>query len=183
MNVTPFQKLENQDKLKELANTIRQDIIRMLVEAGSGHSAGPLGMADVFTVLYFSVMNHDPREPDWPERDRFILSNGHICPVWYAALARAGYFPVEELMTLRKLGTRLHGHPHMNAATGIENSAGPLGQGISFAAGIAYGARLDGKSFTVFCCMGDGELDEGQPWEAFMFAAKNALDNLIIVID
>ena len=171
------------EKLKLMANTIRQDIIKSLTEAGSGHSAGPLGMADIFTALYFDVMNHDPKNPQKEDRDRFILSNGHICPVWYATLARAGYFPVEELKTLRKLGTRLHGHPHINAAPGIENSGGPLGQGISIATGIALGAKMDGNDFRVYCGMGDGEINEGQPWEAYMFAAKNKLDNLTVIID
>lgn len=166
-----------------MANTIRQDIIKMLVEAGSGHSAGPLGTADIFTALYFKVMNHNPHKPDWKDRDWFILSNGHICPVWYATLARAGYFPVKELLSLRKLGTRLQGHPHRNSAPGIENTAGPLGQGISIAAGIALGAKMDKKKFKVYCSMGDGELDEGQPWEAFMFATAKKLDNLIVVVD
>ena len=178
-----FEKIEDLEKLEYKANTIRQDIIRMLTEAGSGHSGGPLGMADVFTALYFNILNHNPEHPDWKERDRFILSNGHICPVWYATLARAGYFPVEELLTLRKLGTRLHGHPHKGAAPGIENSAGPLGQGISIAAGLAYAAKMDDEEHFIFCGMGDGELEEGQVWEAFMFSAKNGLDNLIAVID
>jgi|TARA_B100001971_G_C18231538_1_gene564257 transketolase len=178
-----FKKTKDIRKLKLIANSIRQDIVKMLVEAGSGHSAGPLGMADVFTAIYFNVMNHNPNNPTWKNRDRFILSNGHICPVWYAALANSGYFPVKELKTLRKIGTRLHGHPHIHAAPGIENSAGPLGQGISMAAGIALGAKMDKKKFRVYCSMGDGEINEGQPWEAFMFAAKNKLDNLIAFVD
>ena len=140
-------------------------------------------MADVFTALYFNVMNHNPKKPKWNNRDRFVLCNGHICPVWYATLAKAGYFPQKELMTLRQLGTRLHGHPHNLSLPGVENSAGPLGQGISIAVGIALAGKMDNKKFTVFCGMSDGELDEGQPWEAFMFAAKNNLDNLIAICD
>jgi len=178
-----FKKINDSKKLKLIANTIRQDIIKMLVQAGSGHSAGPLGMADIFTALYFNVMNHNPKKPQWQDRDRFILSNGHICPVWYATLARAGYFPVKELKTLRKLGTRLQGHPHINSAPGIENSGGPLGQGISIAVGVALAGKMDKKKFRVYCGMGDGEINEGQPWEAFMFAAKNRLDNLIGIVD
>lgn len=155
----------------------------MLVHAGSGHSAGPLGMADVFTALYFNILKHDPKNPDWIYRDRFILSNGHICPVVYAAMANAGYFSKKELMTLRKLGTRLQGHPHNLALPGIENSAGPLGQGISVACGVAMAAKMDKKRFRVYCSLGDGEINEGQPWEAFMFAAKNRLDNLCAFVD
>lgn len=176
-------KIKDIKELKIMAGTIRRDIINMLAEAGSGHTAGPLGMADIFTALYFHVMNHNPEKPGWEDRDRFVLSNGHICPVWYATLARAGYFSVEELMTLRKLGTRLHGHPHMNSAPGIENSAGPLGQGISLAIGIALATKMDKKNFRVFCGMGDGELQEGQAWEAFMLAPKYKLDNLTLIID
>ena len=176
-------KINDINKLYEISNTIRQDIIIMLVEAGSGHSAGPLGMADVFTALYFNVINHDPSNPIWVERDKVILSNGHICPVLYATLARAGYFPVEELKTLRKLGTRLHGHPHNLALPGLENSAGPLGQGLSIACGVAYASRLDNRSNRVFCLMSDGEHEEGQIWEAALFAGKNKLHNLTGIID
>lgn len=171
-------------QLGKLANTIRQDIIKMLLEAGSGHSAGPLGMADVFTALYFGgVLNHDPKNPDWPERDRVVLSNGHICPVLYAVLARAGYFPVEELKTLRKLGSRLQGHPYRKALPGIENTSGPVSQGSSQAVGIALSAKMDGKKYQVYCLVGDGEQQEGQTWEAVMFAAKHRLDNLTFIMD
>ena len=138
----------HEEKIKFLemtANQIRQDIVGMLVEAGSGHSAGPLGMADVFTALYFHVLNHNPKEPNWPDRDRLFLSNGHICPVQYAALARAGYFHIEELKTLRKLGSRLQGHPHRGDLPGIETTSGPLGSGLSQAAGMALASRLDKK--------------------------------------
>jgi transketolase len=173
--------------LKDLelkANEIRQDIIKMLVKAGSGHSAGPLGMADVFTALYFEVMNYDPKNPSWKERDRFVLSCGHICPVWYATLAHAGFFPESELATLRKLGTRLHGHPHNEVLPGAENSSGPLGQGLSQAAGMAYvGLKMKKEPWRVYCVMSDGEQEEGQTWEAAMFAGKNNLRNLTAIMD
>ncbi len=171
-------------KLEKIANLIRQDIVKALVNAGSGHSAGPLGMVEVFTALYFHVLNIRPLEPKWPERDRFVLSNGHINPVWYATLAHRGYFPRKEFVTtLRKLGTRLHGHPHNLATPGVENSGGPLGQGLSQAIGMALAAKMDQKKYQVFCGMSDGELDEGQSWEAIMFAAKQKLDNLTAIVD
>ena len=171
-------------ELEELANTIRQDIIKMLVEAGSGHSAGPLGMADVFTALYFVILKHDPKNPDWPERDRLILSNGHIVPVRYATMARAGYFPVEELMTLRKFGSRLQGHPDRTRLPGLETTSGPLGSGLSQASGIAKAWQMDGiRDRWVYCVMSDGEQDEGNTWEAALFAAKYKLANLTAITD
>ena len=170
-------------ELELKANTIREDIIKMLVEAGSGHSAGPLGMADVFTALYFHVLNVDQKEPNLPDRDRLVLSNGHICPVWYATLAHRGYFPVEELKTLRKLNTRLQGHPHYGSLPGIENTGGPLGQGLSQAIGMALTARMDQKKYWTYCLMSDGEHDEGQTWEAALFAGKNQLGNLTAIVD
>jgi len=169
--------------LEEKANQIRQSIIEMLVEAGSGHTAGPLGMADVFTAFYFHILNHDPKNPFWEERDRLILSNGHICPVRYAAMAHAGYFPLEELKTLRKFGTRLQGHPERERLPGVETTSGPLGSGLGQAAGYAYAARMDKKSFRVYCFMSDGEQDAGNTWEAAMFAGKYKLNNLIALID
>ena len=170
-------------KLETTANEIRKDIIKMLLAAKSGHSAGSLGMADVFTALYFHILNHKPKNPSWPDRDRVVLSNGHICPVLYAALAHAGYFPKKELMTLRKFGSRLQGHPHRGALPGIETTSGPLGIGISQACGMAYTALMDKKKWNVYCLMGDGELDEGEVWEAFMFAGKHKLANLTAIID
>lgn len=171
-------------KLELKADEIRQDIIKMLVAAGSGHSAGPLGMADVFTALYFSrVLNLDPKDPWKQDRDRVILSNGHICPVWYTTLAHAGYFPREELMTLRKLNSRLQGHPHYRELPGIENTGGPLGQGMSQAIGHALAARMDGKNWRTYTLLSDGELQEGQNWEAIMFAGKNSLRNLTAIVD
>jgi len=175
-----------EDKIKFLektANKVRRSIIEMLVAAGSGHTAGPLGMADVFTAFYFHILNHDPKKPLLPDRDRLILSNGHICPVQYAAMAHAGYFPVKELLTLRKLGSRLQGHPHRGSLPGIEITSGPLGSGLGQAAGIAYGARMDGKKFRTYCFMSDGEQDCGATWESAMFAAKNRLSNLTAIID
>jgi transketolase len=171
-------------QLAKMANTIRQDIIKMLVKAGSGHSAGPLGMADVFTALYFEVMNHRPKQPDWPERDILILSNGHIVPVRYATMAHAGYFPVKELMTLRKFGSRLQGHPERVRLPGLETTSGPLGSGLSQAAGLALAMKLDGQLHRrVYCLMGDGELNEGNIWEAVMLISKYKLNNVIGIVD
>ena len=174
---------DNIKMLEEMANTIRQDCIEMVVTAGSGHIGGPLGMADIFTALYFHILQHDPKNPDWQERDRLILSNGHICPVQYAALARAGYFPVEELKTLRKFGTRLQGHPHRTALPGLESTSGPLGSGLSQAVGMAIAAKMDKKKSNIYCLMSDGEQECGQIWEAAMLAGKLKLDNLTALID
>ena len=176
----------HEDKIKlleEKANQIRQSLIESLIAAGSGHTAGPLGMADVFTAFYFHILNHDPKKPDWEDRDRLILSNGHIVPIRYATMAHAGYFPVEELKTLRKFGTRLQGHPERNKLSGVESTSGPLGSGLGQAAGIAYGARMDGKKFRTYCLMSDGEHDTGNIWESAMFAGKNKLSNLTGLID
>ncbi len=169
--------------LEEKATEIRIDIIKMLVEAGSGHSAGPLGMADVFTALYFHVLNHNPKKPLWTERDRVILSNGHIVPVWYATLAHCGYFPKKELATLRKMGSMLQGHPHRGSAPGIENTSGPLGQGSSVAVGVANAAKLKKQTFQTYLLVSDGELDEGQSWEAFMYAGNHYINNLTLICD
>lgn len=170
-------------QLEERATAIREDIIDMLVEAGSGHSAGPLGMADVFTALYFHVMAHDPKRPNWKDRDRFILSCGHICPIQYVTLAHAGYFPKRDLMTLRKLGSGLQGHPERLKLPGIENTAGPLGDGSSQAVGLAYAALLDRSPWRVYCVMSDGELEAGITWEAMLFAGRNKLYNCTFIID
>jgi transketolase len=174
------------DKVKELeqkANEIRQTIIKMLVAAGSGHTAGPLGMADIFTAFYFHILNHKPDEPLWPERDRLILSNGHIVPVRYATMAHAGYFSIEEAMTLRKFGSRIQGHPERIMLPSMETTSGPLGSGLGQAAGMAYGARLDTSKFRIYCLMSDGEQQAGNTWEAAMFAGNNKLSNLTAVID
>lgn len=173
-------------EVKELttwASAIRQTVIEMLLAAGSGHTAGPLGMADIFTALYFRVLRHDPKNPYWEERDRLFLSNGHITPIRYASMAHAGYFPVEECLTLRKFGSRLQGHPERHKLPGVENTSGPLGSGLSQASGYAYAARMDDKKFRVFCAMSDGEHNEGNLWEAMMFAGKNRLSNLTGIID
>lgn len=174
----------NLQELQYKANDIRQDIIGMLVEAGSGHSAGPLDMADIFTALYFGgILKHDPENPKWDGRDRLVLSCGHICPVLYATLAESGYFPVDELKTLRKFGTRLHGHPHNLALPGIETSSGPLAQGSSQAVGMALAFRMNNARNRVFLIMSDGEQNEGQIWEAVMLAGKEKLHNLTAIID
>ena len=169
--------------LEKLAYDIRQDIVKMLVEAGSGHSAGALGMVDVFTALYFKVLNHDPKHPDWEERDRLILSNGHICPVLYTTLAYAGYFEKEELRTLRKLNSRLQGHPHRESLPGVETTSGPLGSGLSQACGFALAARLNNQKHNIYCLLSDGEHDEGNTWEAVMLASKYKLNNITVIID
>ena len=178
----------NDDKIKELeikANEIRQSIIEMLMEAKSGHTAGPLGMADIFTLLYFHVLRHDPENPGLEDRDRLILSNGHICPVLYATMAHAGYFPISELKTLRKFGSILQGHPHREWLPALETSSGPLGSGLSQAVGMAIADRMDDKSPEkyFYCLMSDGELECGQTWEATMLAGKEKLHNLVAIID
>lgn len=172
-------------QLEHMAIQIREDIIGALVEAKSGHSAGPLGLADIFSALYFNILNIRPAEPEWPDRDIFFLSNGHTVPVQYAAMAEAGFFPVEELKTLRKLGSRLQGHPERERLPGLESTSGPLGSGLSQAAGYAYSLQYIDKQPQrhVYVVMGDGELDEGNIWEAAMFAGKNKLGQLIGFID
>ncbi len=170
-------------ELESIANEIRQLIISELLEAKSGHSAGPLGMADIFTALYFHILHHDPKNPDWEDRDRLILSNGHICPVRYATMARAGYFPIEELKTLRKFGTRLQGHPERLKLPGVETTSGPLGSGLGQAAGLAYAARMDGKKWRTYCAMSDAEQAAGVLYEAMLFAGRNRLSNLTGIID
>lgn len=170
-------------ELRKKANEIRISLIDMLEDAGSGHTAGPLGMADIFTAFYFHILNHKPNEPLWEERDRLILSNGHIVPIRYATMAHAGYFPLEELKTLRKFGSRLQGHPERVKIPALETTSGPLGSGLGQAAGIAYGARMDGKKFRTFCLMSDGEMQAGNIWESAMFAGNNRLSNITAVID
>lgn len=177
--------------LEKQAEVIRETIIAMLVSAGSGHTAGPLGMADIFAAFYFHILAHDPKNPEWEGRDRLVLSNGHIVPVRYAAMAHAGYFPVEECLTLRKFGSRLQGHPERLRLPGLETTSGPLGEGLSQAAGIAYALRSpsaslgtgDTRKQRVYCVMSDGEQEEGSTWEAAMFAGKYKLSNLVAVMD
>ncbi|HEX7259605.1 MAG TPA: transketolase, partial [Candidatus Saccharimonadia bacterium] len=176
--------MKSVEEIQKVANRIRLDIIEMLVEAGSGHSGGPLGMADIFATLYFQVLNHDPQNPDWPERDRLILSNGHIVPVRYATMARAGYFPVDELMTLRKFGSRLQGHPERVKLLGLETTSGPLGSGLSAASGMALVLKMEKKkSQRVYCLVSDGEFDEGNIWEAVLFAGNYKLSQLTMIMD
>ena len=169
--------------LEKRARGIRETIIQMLVAAGSGHTAGPLGMADIFTAFYFHILKHNPASPDLEERDRLILSNGHICPALYATMAHAGYFPIKECLTLRKLGSRLQGDPERLRLPGLETTSGPLGEGLSQAAGMAYAFRMDGKKQHIYCLMSDGEQQEGETWEAAMFAGKHKLSNLTAVMD
>ncbi|MBI4065566.1 transketolase [Candidatus Kaiserbacteria bacterium] len=174
--------------LEKCAEEIRETIIKMLVAAGSGHTAGPLGMADIFTAFYFHILAHNPEKPDWEERDRLVLSNGHICPVLYATLAHAGYFPIKECLTLRKFGSRLQGHPERFRLPGLETTSGPLGEGLSQAAGMAYAFKnlqptTDNLQPRIYCLMSDGEQEEGNTWEAAMFIGKNKLHNLTAVMD
>ncbi len=171
-------------QLEQIANDIRVDIIKMLEEAGSGHSAGPLGLADIFTALYFEILNHDPNKPDWPERDILILSNGHCVPVRYVTMAHVGYLPITELKTLRKLGSRLQGHPERTRLPGLETTSGPLGSGLSQAAGMCLALKMDKiKNRYVYVVISDGEQDEGNTWEAALLAGKYKLSNLISITD
>lgn len=175
-----------EDKLKDLelkAEKARELLIETLLEAKSGHSAGPLGMADIFTAFYFHILNHDPKNPELPDRDRLILSNGHICPIRYVSMAQAGYFPIEELKTLRKINSRLQGHPHRTVLPGLESTSGPLGEGLSQGIGIALAAKMDKKKYYTYVITGDGELNEGNIWEAVMFAGKIKISNLTMIID
>ncbi len=174
------------EELNEMARQLRRDIIKMLMIAQSGHTGGPLGLSDIFSALYFNILRIDPSNPKWEGRDYFFLSAGHLCPVWYATLARRGYFPLAELATLRKNNTRLQGHPapaHTHGLPGIEIASGSLGQGLSIAIGCALGLRQSGKPNRVYVITGDGELDEGQMWEAAMTANHHKVDNLIAIVD
>jgi len=170
-------------ELEKLAVEVRQDIIKSLVDVGSGHSAGPLGNVDILLALFFEVLKHNPKNPQWPERDRFVISNGHTCPGLYAVMAHAGYFPKEELFSLRNFGSRLQGHPHRESLPSLETTSGPLGSGLSQACGMSLASKLDNKKYNIFCLMSDGEFDEGNTWEAVMFAAKYKLSNLTAIID
>jgi transketolase len=176
-------KITDIGKLKRIANRVRQHVVRMLHAAKSGHSAGSISLADIFVALYFNVLDHNPKNPGWANRDRLVLSNGHVCPVMYATMAEAGYFPVEELLTLRKLGSRLQGHPHRGNLPGIENTSGSLGQGLSIAAGIALVAKRERKSWRTYCVCSDGEHGEGQIWEAVLLSSKYKLGNLTAIMD
>ena len=173
----------NNLELQKTANEVRKGIIIGTHAAGAGHPGGSLSAADIFTYLYFEEMNIDPQNPKDPDRDRFVLSKGHTAPGLYSAMANRGYFPVEELETLRKVGARLQGHPSMQYLPGLDMSSGSLGQGISAACGMALGGKLDNKDFRVYTLLGDGEIEEGQVWEAAMFAAAKKLDNLVVIVD
>jgi transketolase len=170
-------------ELEKMARQLRRHVITMIATAGSGHPGGSLSAADIVTALYFKAMRHDPKNPQWPDRDRFVLSKGHAAPILYAALAECGYFPVEELSTLRKLGSRLQGHTDRTLTPGVEMSAGSLGQGLSYGIGIALAGRLDKRDYRVYVLLGDGECDEGQVWEAAMFAPHHRMDNITAIID
>lgn len=180
MNMTTTDPIE----LKRVANRLRLDVVEMTCAAGSGHPGGSLSSADLMAVLYFGgAMRHDPKNPAWEDRDRFVLSKGHVAPVLYAALAESGYFPVSELSTLRQIGSRLQGHPVRGKVPGVEMSTGSLGQGLSMACGIALAGKMDGKGYRTYCLLGDGELQEGQNWEAAMFASQYGLSNLVAFVD
>ena len=170
-------------ELQKMANEVRKGIVTAVHSAKAGHPGGSLSAADVFTYLYFEEMHIDPKNPDDPDRDRFVLSKGHNTPAYYAVLAHRGYFPVDELPTFRHLGTRLQGHPCKQDTPGVDMSSGSLGQGISAAVGMALSAKLSGKSYRVFTLLGDGEIQEGQVWEASMFAGAKGLDNLVVIVD
>lgn len=173
----------NNKELADLSKSIRRDVLEMISLAGSGHPGGSLSAVDIIVSLYFTIMRHRPNDPKWPERDRFILSKGHAVPALYAVLSRAGYFPREELFTLRKIGSPLQGHPDSNKCPGIDASTGPLGQGLSFANGIAMAAKVDRKDYSVYVMLGDGELQEGQVWEAAMTAGHHGLNNVVAIVD
>jgi transketolase len=175
--------ISNRDELKKMANTVRKDILRMTTAAGSGHPTSSFSTVEILTTLFFQVLRHDPKRPDWPDRDRFILSKGHAAPALYSFLARTGYFPVDQLTTLRKLDSPLQGHPERHRMGGVEASTGSLGQGISIGIGMALAGRLDRKDYRVYVMTGDGELDEGQVWEAALYAGNHALDHLTVIVD
>ena len=182
--IEPMPQTAHIKEIEQIAVKLRESVIEMLLEAGSGHSAGPLGMADVFATLYFGgILNIDPKNPTDPNRDRLILSNGHICPILYATLAHRGFFPTNELKTLRKLNSRLQGHPHIGEPPGVENTGGPLGQGMSQAIGVALAANLNNQTYRTYCLTSDAELQEGQTWEAVMWAGAHRLHNLTWIMD
>lgn len=178
----PGERMDSKE-LQRMANKLRLHVVEMTYAANSGHPGGSLSAADIISALYFKVMKHDPKNPNWEDRDRFILSKGHVAPVLYAALAESGYFPVEDLITLRQLGSKLQGHPVRGKVPGVEMSTGSLGQGLSMSCGIALAGKMDGKDYKVYCMLGDGELQSGQNWEAAMFAANYKLNNLIAIVD
>ncbi len=183
MNTEILSKKASVEDLERIAVHVRRDIIDMIYGANSGHPGGSLSAADIVTAMYFNVLNLDPQIPDWPDRDRFILSKGHACPVLYSCMARTGFFPVEELKTLRQIDSRIQGHPEVRKLPGIEASTGSLGQGLSIGIGLALGAKLQGKNYRTYVLTGDGELDEGQVWEAALSAGDKKIDNLVAIVD
>jgi len=179
----PKREEKTTEELYKISNKLKQTVIDMLAEAGSGHTAGSLGTAEIFATLYFKILNIDPEKPNKKDRDRFLLSNGHVCPIWYATLSERGFFPKTELWKLRKINSKLQGHPKINSLPGIENTSGSLGQGLSQSIGMAIAAKMGGKNHRIYCMTGDGELNEGQIWEAAMFAPNKNLNNLTWIID
>ena len=175
--------VKNSNDLPKIAKEIREDIIRMLLEAESGHPAGSLSMTDILVALYFGIMHHDPKNPNWEERDRLVVSNGHTCPALYSVLARSGYFPVQKLKTYAKLGSDLQGHPERKRLPGLETTSGPLGCGLAQASGMALAARMNNSRFRVFCTVSDAEHDEGNHWETVLIASKYKLSNLTLIVD
>lgn len=172
-----------EQQLQKIAKDLRVDVVTMLTAAGSGHTASALGLAEIFSVLYFKILRHRPHQPQWSERDRLILSCGHVVPIRYAAMTKAGYYPKNYLKTLRKLNSKWQGHPAYIYSPALESSSGPLGQGLSVAVGLALGAKMSGKKYHVYCVTSDGEQNEGQTWEAYMSAVKYKLDNLTFILD
>lgn len=183
MTTETLNKKLSADELRKMAVNVRKDIVEMIARVNSGHPGGSLSAADLVTALYFNVLNHDPKNPHWEDRDRFILSKGHACPVLYSCMARTGYFPHEELKTLRQINSRIQGHPEVRKLPGIEASTGSLGQGLSIGVGLAEGAKLQGKTYRSYVLTGDGELDEGQIWEAALYAGNKQVDNLVAIVD
>jgi transketolase len=179
----PSESAKKELNLQKIAKNVRLHVIEMITQAGTGHPGGSLGQADILTTLYFDVLKHRPRQPDWAERDRFILSSGHTCPAWYATLAEAGYFDISELKTLRQFGSRLQGHPHPQLLPGVEHVSGLLGQGISLGCGLAEALKLDSKPGQVFVLTSDGEHQEGQTWEAYRYGGAKNLTNLTVIVD
>lgn len=183
MTAETLNKKLSEDELIKMAVNVRRDIVEMIYNVNSGHPGGSLSAADLVTALYFNVLNHDPKNPNWEDRDRFILSKGHACPVLYSCMAHTGYFPHEELKTLRQINSRIQGHPEVRKLPGIEASTGSLGQGLSIGIGLAEGAKLQGKTYRTYVLTGDGELDEGQIWESALYCGHNKVDNLVAIVD
>ena len=183
MNTETTTKKLSAEELKKMAISVRKDIVEMIANVNSGHPGGSLSATDIVTALYFNVLNHNPADPHWEDRDRFILSKGHACPTLYSCMARTGYFPMEELKTLRQINSRIQGHPEVRKLPGIEASTGSLGQGLSIGIGLAQGAKVQGKNYRTYVLTGDGELDEGQIWESALYCGHKGVDNLVAIVD